>query len=193
MKRICVFCGSSGGARPEYAAAAQTLGKEMATRGIGLVFGGGRVGLMGAIASSVLEHGGEVTGIIPHGLMIREVAHNGVVDMRVVDSMHERKAMMNELSDAFVSMPGGLGTIEETAEMLTWAQLGIHRKPVALLNVLGFYDPLIAFLDRTVEEGFLRRENRELLVVGGDAVSLLDKLVSYEAPEMERWITRSET
>lgn len=164
----------------------------MAARGIGLVFGGGRVGLMGAIASSVLEHGGDVTGVIPHGLKIREVAHDGVDDMRVVDSMHERKAMMNELSDAFISMPGGLGTIEETAEMLTWAQLGIHRKPVALLNVLGFFDPLITFLDRTVTEGFLRAENRQLLVVGDEPGDLLDRLLDYQAPETERWISRSE-
>lgn len=193
MKRICVFCGSSEGTRPEYAAAARTLGAEMAARGIGLVFGGGRVGLMGAVATSVLEHGGVVTGVIPHGLKIREVAHDGVLDMRIVDSMHERKAMMNELSDAFISLPGGLGTIEETAEMLTWAQLGIHRKPVALLNVLGFYDPLIAFLDRTVEEGFLRAANRQLLVVGTSAPEMLDRLSDYRAPETERWITRSET
>lgn len=179
--------------RSEYAAAARNLGSEMAARGIGLVFGGGRVGLMGAIASSVLEHGGKVTGVIPHGLKIREVAHDGVDDMRVVNSMHERKAMMNELSDAFISMPGGLGTIEETAEMLTWAQLGIHRKPVALLNVLGFYDPLIAFLDRTVDEGFLRAENRQLLVVGTEPAGLLDRLADYRAPETERWISRSET
>jgi uncharacterized protein (TIGR00730 family) len=164
----------------------------MAARGIGLVFGGGRVGLMGAIASSVLEHGGDVTGVIPHGLRIREVAHDGVHDMRVVDSMHERKALMNDLSDAFISMPGGLGTIEETAEMLTWAQLGIHRKPVALLNVLGFYDPLIAFLDQTVTEGFLRAENRQLLVVGNEPAGLLDRLLDYQAPETERWISRSE-
>ena len=139
------------------------------------------------------EHGGEVTGVIPHGLKIREVAHDGVLDMRIVDSMHERKALMNELSDAFISLPGGLGTIEETAEMLTWAQLGIHRKPVALLNVLGFYDPLIAFLDRTVEEGFLRAANRQLLVVGTSAPEMLDRLSDYRAPETERWITRSET
>ncbi|MBK6428835.1 MAG: TIGR00730 family Rossman fold protein [Blastocatellia bacterium] len=193
MKRICVFCGSSEGARPEYAAVARALGAEMASRGIGLVFGGGRVGLMGAVASAVLENGGHVTGIIPHGLMVREVAHDGVEDMRVVDSMHERKALMNELSDAFISMPGGLGTIEETAEMLTWAQLGIHRKPVALLNGLGYYDPLVAFLDRTVEEGFLRAENRQLLVVGDEPASLLDRLTDYRAPETERWIRRSET
>ena len=193
MKRICVFCGSSEGARPEYAAVARALGAEMACRGIGLVFGGGRVGLMGAVASAVLENGGHVTGVIPHGLMVREVAHDCVEDMRVVDSMHERKALMNELSDAFISMPGGLGTIEETAEMLTWAQLGIHRKPVALLNVLGYYDPLVAFLDRTVEEGFLRAENRQLLVVGAEPASLLDRLTDYRAPETERWIRRSET
>lgn len=168
------------------------LGAEMAARGIGLVFGGGRVGLMGAVASAVLENGGTVTGIIPHGLRIREVAHEGVEDMRVVDSMHERKSLMNELSDAFISMPGGLGTIEETAEMLTWAQLGIHRKPVALLNVLGFYDPLISFLDRTVEESFLRSENRRLLVVANDPVGLLNRLADYEPPETERWITRSD-
>lgn len=165
----------------------------MAARGIGLVFGGGRVGLMGTIASAILANGGEVTGVIPHGLKIREVAHDGVSDMRVVDSMHERKAMMSDLSDAFISMPGGFGTIEETAEMLTWAQLGIHRKPVALLNVLGYYNPFIAFLDRTVEEGFVHINNRKLLVVADEPVELLDLLADYQPPETERWITRSET
>lgn len=193
MKRICVFCGSSAGNRPAYAAAARALGKEMAARGIGLVYGGGGVGLMGAVATAVLDNGGSVTGVIPHGLMIREVAHPGVPDMRVVDSMHERKALMNLLSDAFISLPGGLGTLEETAEMLTWAQLGIHRKPVALLNIDGFYNAFIDFLDGTVREGFLRGANRSLLVVGTEPESLLDELSAYEPPVTDRWISRSET
>jgi len=165
----------------------------MAARGIGLVYGGGGVGLMGAVATAVLDNGGSVTGVIPHGLMIREVAHPGVPDMRVVDSMHERKALMNLLSDAFISLPGGLGTLEETAEMLTWAQLGIHRKPVALLNIDGFYNAFIDFLDGTVREGFLRGANRSLLVVGTEPESLLDELSAYEPPVTDRWISRSET
>jgi uncharacterized protein (TIGR00730 family) len=193
MERICVFCGSNDGMRPAYVDAARRLGVALVRRGIGLVYGGGRVGLMGTIASTMLAEGGEVVGVIPHGLMVREVANQGVSELHVVDSMHERKAMMAALSDAFVSMPGGMGTIEETCEMLTWAQLGIHVKPVALFNVEGYYDPLLAFLDHAVAEGFIRSEHRALLVEGRDPENLLDLLAAYEPPHLERWITREES
>ena len=193
MKRICVFCGSNDGMRPAYVDAARRLGVALVRRGIGLVYGGGRVGLMGTIASTMLAEGGEVVGVIPHGLMVREVANQGVSELHVVDSMHERKAMMAALSDAFVSMPGGMGTIEETCEMLTWAQLGIHVKPVALFNVEGYYDPLLTFLDHAVAEGFIRPEHRALLVEGRDPENLLDLLAAYEPPQLERWITREES
>lgn len=193
MQRICVFCGSSPGSRPEYVDAARRMGFAMARRGIGLVFGGGRAGLMGTVANAVLEEGGQVTGIIPHGLMVREVAHEGISELHVVDSMHERKALMASLSDAFVSLPGGMGTIEETSEILTWAQLGIHRKPCALLNIGGYYDGLLAFLDHGVAEGFIRPEHRALLVEGHDPENLIDLLGAYEPPALERWITRDET
>ncbi len=193
MKRICVFCGSSGGARPEYADAARRLGTAMARRGIALVYGGGRVGLMGTIADAVMQEGGEVVGIIPHGLVVREAAHETVTDLRVVNSMHERKALMQTLSDAFISMPGGMGTIEETCEMMTWAQLGIHRKPCAVLNIEGYYDPMLTFFDHGVREGFIRPEHRMLLVEGRDPENLLDLLAAYEPPVLQKWITRDET
>lgn len=193
MRRICVFCGSSGGARPEYADAARRLGTAMARRGIALVYGGGRVGLMGTIADAVMQEGGEVVGIIPHGLVVREAAHDSVTDLRVVNSMHERKALMQTLADAFISMPGGMGTIEETCEMMTWAQLGIHRKPCAVLNIEGYYDPMLAFFDHGVREGFIRPEHRMLLVEGRDPENLLDLLTAYEPPVLQKWITRDET
>lgn len=193
MKRICVFCGSSPGSDPAYLEAATAMGTELARRGIGLVYGGGRVGLMGACAEAVAAGGGDVIGVIPHGLVVREVGNLAAGELRVVDSMHERKATMASLSDAFVSLPGGMGTLEETAEMLTWAQLGIHRKPCAVLDVAGFYAPLLAFLDRAVETGFVRPEHRRLLVVGTEPAALLDALEAYEPPALEKWITRDET
>lgn len=192
MKRVCVFCGSSSGDRPAYAEAAIRVGEALARRGVGLVYGGGRVGLMGAIADAVLAAGGEVVGVIPHALKLREVAHAGVTELRVVDSMHERKALMASLSDGFVSLPGGMGTIEETCEILTWAQLGIHRKPVAVLNVDGYYDPFLAFLNRAVAEGFIQAEHRRLLLEARDPEGLLDALERYVPPDLEKWITRAE-
>src|SRR5262245_40250457 len=176
MKRICVFCGSSDGARASYKDAARRLGVALARRGVGLVYGGGRVGLMGTVADAVLAEGGEVVGVIPHGLVVREAAHQALTELRVVDSMHERKALMSTLADAFISLPGGMGTVEETCEMLTWAQLGIHRKACALLNIDGYFDPLLAFFDNGVAEGFIRHEHRALLVEGRDPENLLDLL-----------------
>lgn len=187
VKRLCVFCGSSAGARPEYAAAARTLAAEMVRRGIGLVFGGGHVGLMGIMADAVLAGGGHVIGVIPHGLVVRELAHGGLPDLRVVSSMHERKALMAELSDAFVALPGGFGTFEEFCEAVTWTQLGIHRKRCGLLNVSGMYDPLVALVDRATAEGFIKPENRDIISVHADPVTLLDLLAQpLETPQM-RW------
>ncbi len=193
MNRICVFCGSSDGARTVYLECAREMGRALAARGIGLVYGGGRVGLMGALADEVLAGGGQVTGVIPIGLQVREVAHDRLTELRIVDSMHERKALMAELSDAFISLPGGLGTIEETAEMATWAQLGIHRKPSGLLNVAGYFDGLLAFLDHAVQEGFLSPANKALFVESTTVDGILDAVAAYAPPHAERWITRDET
>lgn len=193
IQSLCVFCGSSPGLRPEYATIARTLGGQLAANGIRLVYGGGRVGLMGEIANAVLENGGEVTGVIPHGLLAREVGHNGLSDLRIVNSMHERKALMADLSDAFVALPGGVGTLEELFEVWTWAQIGIHRKPCALLNVEGYFDPLLAFIDTAVAERFLRAEHREVILVEKDPSRLIDRLSAYEAPDVPKWIDRSET
>ena len=175
MRKICVFTGSRHGLRPEYADAAKSLGRELVGRGYGLVYGGGNVGLMTAIADMVLEMNGHVTGVIPNSLVSKEVAHLGLSELRIVDSMHERKAVMAELSDGFVAMPGGIGTMEEFFEVLSWAQLGLHEKPCALLNVSGYYGPLIQFLDHAVEQDFIKPKHRALLVVENDASRLLDR------------------
>jgi uncharacterized protein (TIGR00730 family) len=178
MTRVCVFAGSSAGARPEYRDAALDLGRALASRGVGLVYGGARVGLMGIVADAVLDAGGEVTGVIPAAMVAKEIAHDGVTELRVVASMHERKATMAGLADAFVALPGGWGTWEELFEMVTWAQLGLHRKPCGLLNARGYFDPLLSFIAHAVEEGFVRREHARTLVVSGAAVPLLDALAA---------------
>lgn len=188
MKRVCVFCGSSKGVREDYAAAARRLGDLMVDRGLELVYGGGRIGLMGVIADSVMARGGRVTGVIPNALMAREQGHEGVTELHRVDSMHERKSLMADLADAFVALPGGLGTLEELFEVVTWAQLGIHPKPCALLNVAGYFDPLIEFLDHQVTEGFVRPANRGLILVEEEAEALLDRLATYRAPAVRRWL-----
>jgi uncharacterized protein (TIGR00730 family) len=174
--RICVFCGSSAGRLPEYRAAAVAFGQLLAREGIGLVYGGAHVGLMGALADTVLACGGEVVGVIPEALEAREIAHQGLSQLHVVGSMHERKARMAELSDAFVALPGGIGTLEELFEVWTWGQLGLHHKPCALLDVAGFYDKLGAFLDFVTEEGFLRQSVRDVLLVDSDPVQLLTRI-----------------
>ena len=174
-RRICVFTGSRHGARYEYAEAAKLLGREMVARDYGLVYGGGNVGLMTVIADTVLQLNGHVTGVIPHSLVSKEVAHRGLSDLRVVDSMHERKALMAELSDGFIAMPGGIGTMEEFFEVLSWAQLGIHEKPCGLLNVAGYYDPLIQFLDHAVTEDFIKPKHRALVIVESESARLLDR------------------
>lgn len=188
MKRVCVFCGSAKGRHAAYARAARALGAAMVRRGLGLVYGGGGIGLMGVVADEVLARGGEAVGVIPRRLARKEVAHPGLTRLHVVSSMHARKARMAELADAFVAMPGGLGTLEELAEVLTWAYLGIHRKPTGLLDVAGYWRPLVALLDHAVEEGFLRPEHRELLIVDRSPARLLDRLARRRMPEAPRWL-----
>ena len=193
MKRISVFCGSSAGQRPEYASAAREMGEALARRGLGLVFGGGQVGLMGILADACLAAGGDVIGVIPRGLATKELAHPGLKDLRVVESMHDRKALMAELCDAFVALPGGFGTFEEFFEMLTWAQLGIHPKPCALLNVAGYFDPLLALIEHSVEEGFVHAEHRRLLLHAPESNTLLDAIAQYKPPRIKRWIAPEKT
>jgi len=192
MKRVCVFCGSRNGTRDQYVAAARRTGEALARRGIGLVYGGGGIGLMGVLADAAVSAGGDVIGVIPKALMAREVAHRALPDLRVVASMHERKALMAELADAFVALPGGFGTLEEFCEALTWAQLGIHRKPCGLLNVEGFFDPLLSLFDHAVRERFVSPDHRSLVVVEEDPERLLDALSRWEPPALERWMGREE-
>lgn len=190
MNRICVFCGSSPGARPEYLQAAEQLGHIMARRNIGLVYGGAKVGMMGKIADAVLEKGGEVIGIIPKGLVEKEVAHTGLSDLRIVKSMHERKAMMAELSDGFIAMPGGLGTIEELFEVLTWSQIGIHDKPCGLLNVEGYYEKLMDFVQHTVEEEFVKNVHQDMMLMYEDPEKILQAFETYKPPTFDKaqWV-----
>jgi uncharacterized protein (TIGR00730 family) len=187
-RRVCVFCGSSAGNRDDYRDAAVALAREMTARGIGLVFGGGRVGLMGVVADAVLAAGGHAIGVIPNFMIERELAHQGLPDLRVVQSMHERKALMATLADAFIAMPGGFGTFEELCEAVTWTQLGLHRKRCGLLNVRGYYDPLLALFDRSVNEGFVRDETRDILVSRESPADLLDVLLAPPAPPEPRWL-----
>jgi len=192
MNRLCVFCGSSPGRHPAYLAAAAKLGTVLAKRRIGLVYGGASIGLMGAVADAARAAGGEVIGVIPRALVEFEVAHTGLADLRIVASMHERKALMAELSEGFVALPGGIGTLEELFEVWTWGQLGSHRKPCALLNVAGFYDRLLGFLDFVADEAFLRPVHREMLLVAETPDILLEKLQVYRAPPETRWISRDD-
>lgn len=185
LSSVCVFCGSKVGARPAYADLARRLGEALARRGLGLVYGGGKIGLMGVLADAVLAHGGRVTGVIPDVLMVEEVAHHGLSELVVTRSMHERKLTMAERADAFIALPGGLGTLEELFETWTWAQLGIHQKPCALLDVDGYYDGLVRFVDHAVSEAFVRPSHRALLVVERDPEALLDHFARYEPPGVE--------
>ncbi len=178
MKRICLFCGSSPGVRPAYLDFARDFGTDLASRGLDLVYGGGRIGLMGAVADAVLAAGGKVIGVIPRSLADREVAHAGLTELHLVDTMHERKALMADLADGFAALPGGLGTLDEWFEIWTWAQLGYHQKPIGLLNFEGFFDPLLTFLDRLVAEGFVRPEHRALAVVAPDSPTLFEGLLA---------------
>lgn len=190
MSRICVFCGSRPGARPVYRAAAHGLVAALAERGLGLVYGGAKVGLMGELANTARAWGVHVTGVMPSSLVEREIAHGALDDLRIVGSMHERKQLMAALSDGFVALPGGMGTLEELFEVLTWAQLGLHRKPCGLLDVDGFYAPLDAYLDHTVTEGFLTPEHRRMLLVDADPGRLLDRFAGYEPVFSEKWTDR---
>lgn len=193
MKRVCVFSGSRPGARPAYLEHAQRLGNALARLGIGVVYGGASVGLMGAVADAALAAGAEVIGVIPEALKAREIAHEGLSELHVVKSMHERKALMAELSDGFISLPGGFGTFEELFEIVTWAQLGIHRKPVGLLNTEGFYEAWISLVRHAIGEGFINADNAALFVVGNTPEELLAGLQDYVPPTLGRkWLTRDE-
>lgn len=192
-RRVCVFCGSSSGNRDVYAAAAKSVAQCLVAKGIGIVYGGGGTGLMGVLADTALEAGGEIIGIIPRHLVSKEVSHTGLSDLRVVGSMHERKAMMGELSDAFLALPGGFGTLEEFCEVLTWTQLGLYRKPCGILNVNGFYDHLLALFDHAVDEQFLRAIHRGIVISGDQPESLITRLLEYEAPVVDKWLEARET
>ena len=192
MKRICVFCGSQVGTNPLYRQAAQDLGHLLVQRGSGLVYGGGHVGLMGVIADTVLQDGGEVTGVIPEAMVARELAHRGVTQLHVVASMHERKARMAELAEAFIALPGGYGTLEEFFEVVTWAQLGIHHKPIGLLNVAGYFDALATFVEHTIAEGFIRPEHRQLIVLAEHPAALLETLTHHAVPAIQPGLTPRE-
>lgn len=193
IKRICVFCGSSSGNREIYVTKARELGHSMAAKGIGLVYGAGGIGLMGTVADAVLEKQGEVTGIIPYALATKERAHISA-NMRVVNTMHERKAMMADFSDAFIALPGGFGTFEELLESITWGQLGIHQKPIGLLNIAGYYDPLLEMIDRGIGEGFILPRYRNLMTADSEVEPLLEKLFHYQPMEgIVKWIEMSET
>ena len=192
MKAICVFCGSNPGNEPVYAAAARAMGAEIARRGLVLVYGGGAVGLMGIVANAALDAGGEVHGVIPRALREKEVGHFGLTRLEVVETMHIRKARMAELSDGFIAMPGGIGTFEELFEIWTWGQLGIHAKPLGLLNVAGFYDPLATFLDQTVEAGFLKQTHRAMAMTDTEPTTLLDRLERYVPSATIKWVEKEE-
>jgi len=191
VKRICVFAGSSSGSQEDYGAAARALGQALVRRQVGLVYGGARVGLMGALADAVLAGRGHVTGVIPEALVAKEVAHSGLPDLRVVASMHERKAVMADLADGFIALPGGWGTLEEFFEVLTWGQLGLHRKPCGLLNVRGYFDGLLAFIDHSINERFVKSDNRSLVLVAEDPEALLERFEHYVPPAIEKWIDRA--
>lgn len=189
MDRLCVYCGASEGRNPVYLDAARTLGRILADREIGLVYGGGHVGMMGAVADATLDAGGEAYGVMPQALVDREIAHKGLTDLNVVDSMHTRKERMAELSDGFIALPGGFGTLEELMEVLTWAQLGFHRNPCGFLNVGDYYTQLVGFFDQQVEEGFVSADHRNMVVVTDDVEELLDRFAAYDPPEVKQYIT----
>lgn len=193
MRRICVFCGSSGGRNPSYRESAATLGKALVKRGLELVYGGGNIGLMGIVADAVMEAGGHVIGVIPEALAAKEVAHLQLPDLRIVASMHERKSIMADLADAFIALPGGMGTLEELCEILTWSQLGMHDKPCGVLNVEGYYDRFLDFLDHAVEEGLLKQKHRDLVLVHAEVEGLLHLFETFHKPKVEKWIDRTQS
>ncbi|PZM81503.1 MAG: TIGR00730 family Rossman fold protein [Candidatus Melainabacteria bacterium] len=187
MQRVCVFCGSSSGVKQEYAVGARELGLVLAKKNIDLVYGGGHVGLMGIVADAAMSAGAKAIGIIPRCLADKEVAHQGLTELKIVQTMHERKAQMSELSDGFIAMPGGFGTLEELFEVITWAQLGIHKKPFGLFNVAGYYDKLIEFMDYQVEQGFVPQRHREMIIVSDEAEQLVEMLESFHPVAQEKW------
>lgn len=193
MNSICVYCGSSPGRLPQYQQAAAELGRRLVSRDITLVYGGASVGLMGVVADAVLDAGGQAIGVIPEALAIKEVAHSGLTEQFVVHSMHERKARMAELSDGFIALPGGWGTLEEIFEILTWAQLGFHEKPCGLLNVHGYFDGLFSFLEQAIDEQFVKPIYRDMLIMTEDSGEMLDRFESYQAPKVRKWLSPSET
>jgi hypothetical protein len=190
MKRICVYCGSNSGNRAEYISAAKELGKEFVKRDISLIYGGARVGIMGAIADQVLALGGEVIGVMPQALIDKEVAHTQLSELIVVESMHQRKSKMEQLSDGFIALPGGLGTIEELFEMLTWAQLGLHNKPCAILNIASYFDPLCGFLEHAATEGFVKPSHAKMLLIKTNPIELLNAMDHYNPPKGDKWINK---
>ncbi len=192
MKHICVFCGSYTGEDREYRMAAEAVGRGIIERKMGLIYGGGHVGLMGTVADAAMAAGGPVTGVIPSALAQKELAHTGLTELVEVRTMHERKALMADRADAFLALPGGFGTMDELFEIITWAQLGFHRKPIALLNVKGFFDPLLVFIDHLAEEGFIKPEHRQVLLVGTKPNDLLDTLMTYEPPLVDKWVERDD-
>jgi uncharacterized protein (TIGR00730 family) len=193
VKSACIFCGSSPGARPQYTEATEDLGRLLVENGITLIYGGAAVGLMGRLADTVLSEGGEAVGVMPRSLVEREIAHLGLTDLHIVESMHERKALMADLSDAFVALPGGLGTLDELVEIYTWAQLGLHQKPCGLLNVEGYYDGIAGFLDHAVNERFVREEHRDMLIVEEDAAAMLRRLRFFDPAALTpKWIDRED-
>jgi uncharacterized protein (TIGR00730 family) len=192
-KRICVFCGSSSGARTSYATAATSLARHLAANKIGIVYGGGRVGLMGTLADAAVEAGGDIIGVIPQSLADKELSHPRLSDLRVVGSMHQRKALMAELSDAFIALPGGYGTFEEFCEVLTWTQLGLQRKPCGILNVEGYYDRLLALFDHALAEQFLKPVHREMVLSDTSPEALVKSLLEYKLPWVDKWIDRKQT
>jgi uncharacterized protein (TIGR00730 family) len=193
VRRVCVFCGSNVGARPVYGEEAVALGREIAGRGLGLVYGGGNVGLMGVVADACLDAGGEVIGVMPEALVGREIAHSGLSELHVVGSMHERKATMAELADGFVALPGGFGTLEEFFEVVTWTQLGVHQKPCGLLDADGYFEPLLALIERAVADGFIRAQHRDLVLTATEPGELLDRLEAWEPVGLPKWLDRDET
>jgi uncharacterized protein (TIGR00730 family) len=192
LRAVTVYCGSNPGADPAFADATRELARLLASADVRIVYGGGHVGLMGILADAAMEAGGEVIGVMPQALIDREIGHRGLTDLRVVDSMHERKALMAELGDAFIALPGGIGTLEELIEVYTWSQLGLHRKPLGVLNVAGFYDTLAAFLDHAVQERFLRPQQRAVLAFEAEPEALLARLAGAEPPPLAKWLTEAE-
>jgi uncharacterized protein (TIGR00730 family) len=193
LQSVCVFCGSNPGRDPVYERAARTMGETLAARRIKLIYGGGGIGLMGAIANATMNAGGEVIGVIPHALRQKELAYHKLTELHVVDTMHQRKQMMADLTQGFIAMPGGFGTFEELCETITWAQLGLHNKPIGMLNVNGYYDRMLAMFDHATAEGFVSQRHRQMICASPDPNLLLDEMMAYEGPPTEQWLTRDAT